>query len=388
MNILIYFGNQLNPQNGGTERVACLIAEYLQEQGHNLFYMACTPTIKEGSYNSVFLPGKSENATIENIWFVNEYISKNKIDIIINEGGNTDSIYLFSHEHIDKNIRIITHLHFDVCGDIRTFYKSLYLPIKNVPFKTALINILKWIKAPYNKYNALKNKRARYRYMLENSDKVVLLSKFHIKDYKALINNGDFSKLISITNPITFPNVNIEISEKQNEIIFVGRLDYASKRVDRVLKGWRKLQEYNKNWSLTIVGDGQDRSRLEQLSKKLCLERITFVGHTDPKQYYQRAKILLLTSNFEGTPMVIPEAMAYGVVPIVMNSFAGVNDIIKNRHNGILTKPFDIKDMANTIQHIIDNPQELNKLGNNAKNTTTNIHNNSLLKEWDKIIYL
>ena len=107
MNILIYFGNQLNPQNGGTERVACLIAEYLQKQGHKLFYMACTPTLKGGSIESAFLPNNSENATTENISFVNEFIRNNKIDIIINEGGNTDSIYLFSHEHINKNIKII-----------------------------------------------------------------------------------------------------------------------------------------------------------------------------------------------------------------------------------------------------------------------------------------
>ena len=222
--------------------------------------------------------------------------------------------------------------------------------------------------------------------MLENSDKVVLLSKYHIIDYKKLIKKGDFSKLIAITNPLTFPNVNIEISEKQNEIIFVGRLDYASKRVDRVLKVWRKLQEYNKNWSLTIVGDGQDRSRLEQLSKKLCLERITFVGHTDPKQYYQRAKILLMTSNFEGTPMVIPEAMAYGVTPIIMNSFAGVNDIIKNGYNGLLTKPFSTKDMINSIQLLIDNQNKLNEISNNATNIIKNIENNILLSEWNKII--
>ena len=147
MNILIYFGNQLNPQNGGTERVACLIAEYLQKQGHKLFYVACSLTGKEDSYNSVFLPSKSEDATIENIYFIKEYISNNKIDVIINEGGNTNSIYLFSHEHIDNSIKIITHLHFDVCGDIKNFYKGLYIPIVDVPIKNSIINLLKRIKA-------------------------------------------------------------------------------------------------------------------------------------------------------------------------------------------------------------------------------------------------
>jgi len=387
MNILIYFGNQLNSQCGGTERVACLIAEYLQEQGHILFYMACIPTIQKGSIESVFLPSNSENATTENISFVNEFIINNKIDIIINEGGNTDSIYLFSHKNIDKRVKIITHLHFDVCGDIKTFYNSLYLPIKNRPLKTALINILKWIKAPFNRYYALKNKKGRYKYMLDNTDKVVLLSKYHIIDYKRLVKNGNFSKLISITNPITFSNVENINTIKQNEIIFVGRLDYSSKRVDRILKVWKIIQQKNKDWNLIIVGDGTDKERLEIISKSLNLERITFAGHTDPEQYYQRAKILLMTSNFEGTPMVIPEAMAYGVIPIVMYSFAGVNELIQNGYNGILTKPFRITDMADAIQGLIDNPTKLDTLSNNGKITIRNINNDSLLKEWNKIIY-
>ena len=82
--------------------------------------------------------------------------------------------------------------------------------------------------------------------------------------------------------------------------------------------------------------------------------------------------------------MVIPEAMAYGVVPIVMNSFAGVNDIIKNRHNGILTKPFDIKDMANTVLLLINNPNKLELISNNAINTIQ--RNNTSLNKWHNII--
>ncbi len=386
MNILIYFGNQLNPQCGGTERVACLIAEYLQRQGHNLFYMACIPTLKDGSYNSAFLPNKSEGATSENISFVNEYIVRNKIDVIVNEGGNSASIYLFSHEHIYKNIKIITHLHFDVYGNIRTFYKCLYLPIFNVPIKEKIINILKWIKAPYNKYYALKNKRARYRYMLENSDKVILLSEYYIKDYKNLIKKGDFSRLVAVINPLTFNNIDNNCSNKQNEIIYIGRLDYSQKRVDRVLKVWKLLQADNNDWALTIVGDGADKERLVRLSKDLKLERVTFAGHANPKQFYERAKILLLTSNFEGTPMVITEAMSYGVVPIVMNSFAGVNDIIKNGYNGVSTEPFDIEDMVNTIKALINTPSKLEELNINARNTILNTNNETLLKEWDKII--
>lgn len=379
MNILMYFGNQLNPESGGTERVACLISCALQEYGYNLFYLSCFPNYRKGSFKSFFLPQNTENATEENIQYVLNLIEENQIDIVINEGGNSDAIFLFSHEYIPKNVRIITHLHFDIYGDIEAFYQSQNLPLLNVPLDIAAKNLLKWCKMPYNRYRAIRWKKARYDYMYRQSDYIVLLSEQHVQQYIKLI-NCDGSKLRAITNPISYLANDVS-AVKDNTVLYVGRLDYP-KRVDRILQVWSNLQNYHAEWKLFIVGDGPDKYRLERLSKQMGLMRIQFVGQTDPGKYYQMAKILLMTSNYEGTPMVIYEAMAYGVVPIVMNTFPGAMSMISNNINGIITKRFDDRDMSLCCSRLMDDAEQWQHMSHNALDKMKNINNEDLLSPW------
>lgn len=386
MNILIYFGNQLNPHNGGTERVACLISDYLKRRGHNIFHLSCHPAAGEGSIDSSFLPDEVESPTEANREFILQLINRKRIDLIINEGAFSDSVYLFSHEYIPKSVQIISHIHFNPLSDDRHFYKSLNLPIRGVGLKEACISALKWLKAPYNKLMSLSNKKARFRYMLEYSDKVILLTANYVRDFKRIVKSGDFGKLLFMRNPITFEDSNCTEGQKLNDIIFVGRLDYASKRVDRILQVWALLHAKYHDWTLTIVGDGNDRERLERIAAKLKLERVKFVGHADSRPYYEKAKLLLMTSNYEGCPMVIYEAMTYGVVPVVMGTFSGAYDMITENVNGLITKPFDIKDMANAINMLIQSPNRLNKLSINAKETIALIDNDAILSTWDNLI--
>lgn len=385
MNVLIYFGNQLNPNNGGTERVACFIAEYLHRKGYKIHYLACRPSEEGGSLESLFLPDKEECPTKKNVEYLRHLISEKSIDVIINEGAYGESSYLFSHEYISAKVKIISHIHFDPVGDDRFFYRTLNLPIVGNGFNSACVSVLKWCKAPYNRLVNRRNKKARLSHTLEMSDKVVFLTEDHIKDLKKIVQKGAFNKTIAIKNPITFDKPATKII-KQNEIVFVGRLDYASKRVDRILRIWSSLFQLHKDWKLTIVGDGKDRRRLENLSQKLKLERVDFIGRTDPMPIYARAKILLMTSNYEGCPMVIQEAMAFGAVPVVMNNFSGASYMILDEVNGRLAKSMNINDMIRIISELIEVPSELRRLSENAVSAISALDNNTILSEWDNLI--
>lgn len=385
MNILIYFGPQLNPQRGGTERVACMIADYLLSIGHNVSYMASTLVEDNLSRKSVFLPDGNDAPTAANIAFVKKYIEKNQIDMILNEGASSEAIYIFSHEHIASTVKIISHLHFSVLDDIKNFYHTLNYPLGEVSLVQICINILKWIKAPYNKWNALRNKRQRYRYMYENSNLVVVLTDKQKISMESLLGINKSKKIVAVQNPNLVNVSDTDFSKKENLIIFVGRLDYSSKRVDRVLVVWASIQNELKNWRMVIVGSGTDELRLKKMSQNLALQRIEFAGQTDSTPYYSSAKILLLTSNYEGTPMVITEAMASGVVPVVMDTFkdAGLN--IKNGNNGILTPPFDIKKMARSVLQLAKDDSDLKRMSKNAKQTVDGIDNSNRLKIWSEL---
>lgn len=384
MNILIYFGPQLNPQRGGTERVACMIADYLLSAGHDVCYMASTPVEDKLSRKSVFLPDGKDAPTATNIAFVINYIKENKIDMILNEGASNEAVYIFSHEHIPATVKIISHLHFSVLDDIKNFYYTLNYPLNGVPLAQACINILKWIKAPYNKWNALRNKRQRYHYMYENSDTVVVLTDKQKASMESLLRINPSKKVVAVQNPNLVNVSETNFCKKENLIIFVGRLDYSSKRADRVLAVWSLIQNELKNWRIVIVGSGDDELRLKKMSQDWALQRIEFAGQADSAPYYSSAKILLLTSNYEGTPMVITEAMAAGGVPIVMNAFKDADLNIKNGYNGLLTSPFDTKEMAKRVLQLAKNESNLRRMSENAKQTIDGIDNSNRLKIWSE----
>lgn len=384
MNILIYFGPQLNPQRGGTERVACMIADYLQGKGHEVKYMASHPVDGPLSRDSAFLPDGGDAPTERNIAFVKEFVAANKIDAIINEGASTEAIYVFSHEHLPANVRIISHLHFSVLDDIRNFYPSLHYPLCGVPLKHVCIHALKWLKAPYNKRLSLHNKAARYQYMHAHSDCVAVLSPNQKRAMEDLLGLASSDKVVAALNP-TFVEVE-EQRKKENIILFVGRLDYSSKRADRVLKVWQKVQNNLQGWQLIIVGSGNDEERLKKLSKKLCLRRTTFTGQTDSAPYYAKAKMLLLTSNYEGTPMVITEAMAAGAVPIVMDTFADAGLSVVHGKNGMLTPAFDLQAMANAVMDLANDERKCSMMGLEARKAFEAIDNNERLALWDNLL--
>ena len=102
-----------------------------------------------------------------------------------------------------------------------------------------------------------------------------------------------------------------------------------------------------------IVGDGEQRPILERKAKNM--ERVNFVGFSDPVPYYKESAIFCMTSNFEGFPMVLPEAMSFGVVPLAFDSFPAVSDIIIDNKNGFLIPPFSIKQYVKKIEILINN---------------------------------
>ena len=127
--------------------------------------------------------------------------------------------------------------------------------------------------------------------------------------------------------PIVEPSVNAPV-----ELLFVGRLK-SFKRVDVAIETVRCLRRDGVNATLTVVGDGPDRPRLERLSEELDLsDVVSFVGWTDDpnqlREYYRRAFALLLPSEIEAFGMVVLEAMAAGT-PVVRTAPTGGLDVLE-----------------------------------------------------------
>jgi glycosyltransferase involved in cell wall biosynthesis len=126
-------------------------------------------------------------------------------------------------------------------------------------------------------------------------------------------------------------------------LLFVGNM-YPAKRPDRFLRLLDGLRRQSPaiDVEARIVGSGPDLSRMRELAGRLGLDPHTVVFEDespDTSQFYRWAHVLVLTSDHEGTPNVILEAMAAGV-PVVATAVGGVPDLLAHG-GGLLARPDD-----------------------------------------------
>jgi UDP-D-galactose:(glucosyl)LPS alpha-1,6-D-galactosyltransferase len=170
--------------------------------------------------------------------------------------------------------------------------------------------------------------------------------------------------------------------------VFVGRLTFdGQKRVNDLLVA---LSNVKGEWKALIVGDGPDAVPLKELALELGIrDKIEWTGWVDhPWAAIKAASTLVLTSKYEGFPMVLIEALIRGVPCLSSDCPTGPADIIIPGENGWLYPLYDISRLTVLLQQIVDNPQMLPKqevVKKSAERFTTEVvidrMRNAILKE-------
>ena len=172
---------------------------------------------------------------------------------------------------------------------------------------------------------------------------------------------------------------------KKYDIIFVGRL-IKVKRVDILLEVISNIKE--KKIRVAIVGDGPLMNVLVEKSKELKIEDfVDFLGFKDDIPYFLNySKILVLTSEREGLPQVIVEAMACGL-PSVVPNVGDIRDLAIDNYNALVVEPLDVNAFSEAINKLLNDEILYKKISHNAINTINkNYSLQSLSKNWEKII--
>lgn len=157
-----------------------------------------------------------------------------------------------------------------------------------------------------------------------------------------------------------------EISGGPCRLVHVGRMD-TPKNQERLLYAFRQVGDVCPSTRLTLVGDGALRPRLEALTGELGLnETVVFAGmQADVRPFLAEGDIFLLSSDYEGIPMTIIEAMAMGL-PIVSTAVGGVPDLVEDQKTGLLT-PCDAQALAAAILRLTEDPSLRHTLGQAAR---------------------
>lgn len=188
-----------------------------------------------------------------------------------------------------------------------------------------------------------------------------------------------------IENPLVLVNNHKNI-KREKTILAIGSL-YQVKGFDRLLEAFANLKKSD-DWRLVILGEGNERVNLENQAKKLKIsERVQFLGVvSDVEQYYKKASVFVLSSRWEGFPVALCEAMAYGCPPVAFNCLTGPGDIIEDGKSGLLVEPDNIEALSNSIQSLIDNPQKRDHLSKNAIKIEERLNINKISRQWFGVI--
>ena len=171
-------------------------------------------------------------------------------------------------------------------------------------------------------------------------------------------------------------------------ILTVGRL-IERKGHAVLIRAMRRLVERGREAHLTIIGEGQERPRLEAMIRELGLtERVQLLGRVpdgELERAYARCDAFVLPSivdaggDTEGLGMVLLEALRYER-PVIASALGGITDIVEHERSGLLVPPADPEALAGAIERLMDDPGLAGRLGEQGRRI------NAERFDWERIL--
>jgi len=371
------------PSVGGVERVMTILANEFIERGHKVTIFSYCSTIDRPFYPLnpnvavCHLPSESKIDNDENVVFLLEMICKKEINIIVNHDTTNDSMRLCAAIKSRCDAKIITLHH----GQIYLPYKS----IKSIAQRFKRRNPRRLFPLLYYCYDHVR-RTVHHRANIGIVDKYVLLSEAFKKDISFYDKNN---KSVVIPNPLSFDELfKLEdYNKKEKAVLMVGRLTESDKRFQMALKIWEKIETdlSLQEWRMIIVGDGDARRDIENTIQKRNLKRVKLVGRADSQPYYKNARIYFMTSAFEGFPLVLLEAMQCACVPIVMDSFATVHDLISSGKDGVIVPNNDIDRYVANAKAMMLNEKQLRNMAVRCVEKSSYYRPSRIVEQWERL---
>lgn len=371
---------------GGIKRVSLILANEWESMNIKCHFLTCCNNgdlVNLGNYNNIIIPEKyigDYDKDVENT--VLKFIVRNKIDIIINQHCDILPITsLLSSLRKQRNIKIVSVFHFSPSHKIDIVRTSYFNPYKlGASVGSWITDSLLFLKYYFTDKRRKKRQiRKELNYIASNSDKVVLLSDFYIPVLKSIAPTINKDKVVAINNPMTTKNTLQR--DKDRMVVWVGRVGFDMKRVDLMLRIWKKIQKNFPSWNLKILGSGPI-DHFRQMAYRHGLNNVEFVGFTEPLPYYSKASIICSTSVTEGLPMNLLEGMANGCVPISFDSFASIYDIIEDGIDGYIIKNLNLKSYANKLSLLMSNITLRNQMSQKAIGKINQFQSSAIAKKW------
>lgn len=344
-------------RSGGTERVSIQLANALaQDDSYNLCFVSLTEQAKTPFFE---IDHRVKRYALGEKWInpgpgylplirkLRKFLKEKKIDIIVDIDIVLDVLAIPASFHLKT--KVISWEHFNCEFEQSIFYRKC---ISKLTAKFA--------------------------------DYIVTLTKQDCDNYKKLL--GRKKNIKPIYNMISKIESDSNVS-RENWIVMSGRLTYQ-KGIDYLVEVAKQVLPKHPNWKWLILGEGEDRYKIEDTQKQYGLEeQLILEGRVENVEWYlNRARLMVLTSRYEGFGMCLVEALQMGVPCVSFDIKIGPSEIISEKKNGLLIPPFDCEKMAEVINKLLDHPEKLAYLASNTKVDFERFEEKRILGEWKHII--
>lgn len=372
------YDSPLKREKGGTERATGLVMDELNRRGHRAIGLL---HINQGNPDEIFMNGKAIPSLLD-------FLSENEIDVVVNQIAFHDWLLkeFLKHggeEWKTKGGKIVSVLHFPPI--------LVPIPVKKVFKNFWQLSLIAKVKKlclffylPFLQHKAYNHTKQSYKYVYNHSDLFVLLSASFIPKLVKLSRIKEKDKICIVPNMLTFPLIQNKsiLDTKINDVLVVSRMEETQKKISKVLKVWEMTEK--KDWRLVLIGEGIDLEQYKAYSKKHQLDSIVFMGQCSPLAHYEKAKIFLMTSDFEGWGLTLTESLQNGVVPIVIDTTPVFHDIIIDGVNGFLVS--DEKEMAEKLNLLMLDSPLLYRMARNALSSATKFSPDKIGIKWEQLL--
>lgn len=208
-------------------------------------------------------------------------------------------------------------------------------------------------------------------------------------DRFVVLTHEDASYWGALPNLQVIPNAALIIPETgwsadSRRVIAVGRLDYQ-KGFDRLVDAWALLPEdLRETWHLDIFGQGEWEVMLQERIRKKGVGASARLNAPTKEIFkeYAASAFLVMSSHYEGFPMVLIEAMACGLPAVCFTFPCGPRDIIENEENGLLVPEGDIPALAEAMERLMRDPALRKRMSAKAREITDTYSEQNVMQQW------
>lgn len=197
------------------------------------------------------------------------------------------------------------------------------------------------------------------------------------------------NKSVLIPNPVTIPIIQWSYRHAKKTFVSVGRLDIRYKRQDILIKSFSMISQKYPEWDVILYGDGNDKDILEKMAIDLSVyDRIIFKGKIDNViEKIVHDGVFVLTSDTEGIPNALMEAMALGM-PVITTDCepGGARLLVDDYINGMMVNRGDVEGLKNALELAINQPYKMIEMGAKARESMNRFDPSIIAEKWNALI--